>query len=335
MTDDASERAPYRVPAPRSDELIAWPAEFGTRYLVFVDVEEEFDWRRPLARENRGVTAMAAFPEAHRRFADQGVGLTCMVDHPVATDPGAVAILRRVVEDGRSEIGAQLHAWVTPPFDEALTPANSYPGNLPPALEAAKIDAVTAALTAAFGRAPRAYRAGRYGVGPNTLRLLGERGYRVDSSIRARYDYRADGGPDASAVGAAAFRRERLIELPLTTVYTGFARRFGPALYGLSGHVPCGRGALAQTGLLSRVALTPEDMPIADALEAVSVAVGGGERLLVLSFHSPSLSPGHTPYVRDADDLAAFWDWWRAMFAHLHALRVRPASLDEAIAAAG
>ncbi|WP_374944363.1 polysaccharide deacetylase family protein [Sphingomonas sp.] len=325
---------PYRVPAARDDERVVWPAPFGTRFIVFVDVEEEFDWRRPLSRENRGTTAMAAFPDAHRRFADEGVALACMVDHPVAADARAVDMLRRAVEDGRSSIGAQLHAWVTPPFDEALTPANTYPGNLPPALEAAKLDTMTAALIAAFGRAPLAYRAGRYGIGPHTLPLLAARGYRIDTSMRARYDYRADGGPDFGAIGNVAFVREGMIELPLTTVYTGAARRFGPRLHAAAGTIRHARGVLARTGLLSRVALTPEDMPIADAREAVSVAAGEGTRLLVLSFHSPSLAPGHTPYVRDAADLAQFHGWWTAMFAHLRHHGIAPATLDEVLAAA-
>ncbi len=326
---------PYRALAPRPDERIAWPADFGLRFLVTVDVEEEFDWSRPFARENRGTAAMAAFPDAHRRFADEGVGLVCLADHPVACDPHSVEILARVVEDGRSEVGAQLHPWVTPPFDEALTRANSYGGNLPPALEAAKIDTLTAALTGAFGQAPRVYRAGRYGIGPATLRLLAERGYGVDMSMRSRYDYRADGGPDFRAIGSSAFRRDGMIELPLTTVYTGAARRAGRALHELAGRVPYGRGALARSGLVSRIALTPEDMPIADALEAVTVAAGEGEQLLIFSFHSPSLAPGHTPYVRDAADLQRFYGWWRTMLAHLSGLRIRAATLDEAIAAAG
>ena len=334
MPDEAHLRAPYRIPAPRPDELVVWPNGFGTRFIVTVDVEEEFDWNRPLARENRGVAAMTAFPEAHRRFVDEGVGLACMVDYPVAADPAANSILARVVEDGRSEIGAQLHAWVTPPYDEALTAANSFPGNLPPALEAAKIDRMTAALTQAFGRPPRAYRAGRYGIGPDTLRLLAGRGYRIDSSMRARYDYRSGGGPDAGAIGCSAFRRDGMIELPLTTIYTGAARRFGPLLHTAAGRIAHGRGALARSGLLSRVALTPEDMPIADALEAVSVAEGEGLPLLVFSFHSPSLSPGHTPYVRDAGDLRQFVEWWDTMFAHLRRLGIASTTLDEVICAA-
>src|SRR3546814_2605368 len=117
-----------------------------------------------------------------------------------------------------------------PPFDEAPTRANSYPGNLPRAIEAAKLDVLTDAIVAAFGVRPRLYRAGRYGIGPATTALLAERGYRLDSSIRSRYDYRHDGGPDFGAIGNDAFWRDahrRVIELPLTTVFTGLGRRGG------------------------------------------------------------------------------------------------------------
>lgn len=301
---------------------------------MFCDVEEEFDWRAPLSRAARSTTAMAAFPDAHRRFADLGIPLTCMVDHPVATDPAAITILARAVEDGRTAIGAQLHPWVTPPFDEAVTPANSYAGNLPRALEAAKIDALTDALTTAFGRAPLAFRAGRYGLGPDTLSLLAERGFRLDSSMRARYDYRADGGPDYRAIGSTAFRRNGIIEVPFTTGFTGVWHRSGALLHPFAARFPHGPGALARAGLVNRVSLTPEDMPLSEALEAVSVAVGEGTRLLAFSFHSPSLARGHTPYVRNAADLASFWNWWENMAVHLCRLGVEAASLADILAAA-
>ena len=327
-------RAPYRVPAPAPRQRIRWPEAFGTRFLVFCDVEEEFDWSTPPNRANRSTTAMAAFPSAHRTFAEHGIGLACMVDHPIALDPRAVESLRVALEDGRSSIGAQLHAWVTPPY-AAPRRGDTYPGNLPRAEEAAKLDTLTAALSAAFGRAPRAYRAGRYGIGPATFELLAARGYRVDSSIRSRYDYRADGGPDFTQVGPEAFHAGPILELPLTSIFLGAARRWGPALHPALGAIPHARGVAARTGLLQRVALTPEDMPVEAALEAVTVAVGEGQRLLSFSFHSPTLAPGCTPYVRDADDLATFWHWWERIIAHLSRLGATPATLDEVIAAAG
>ena len=325
--------APYRVPPPAPAQHIVWPDAFGTRFLVFADVEEEFVWRAPLDRANRATAAMAAFPQAHRRFIDLGTGLACMVDHPIAVDPVSVDLLRRVVEYRGSAIGAQLHTWVTPPYADP-TPGDSYAGNLPRTLEAAKLDTLTDALTAAFGAAPTAYRAGRYGIGCATFDLLADRGYRIDSSIRSRYDYGPDLGPDFGAIGNAAYRVDSLIELPLTTVFTGAARRGGQPLHRLLGHLPKGRAVFARTGLLERIALTPEDMPLAAALEAVTIAVGEGLRLLSFSFHSPSLACGNTPYVRDAADLAAFWRWWEVMTAHLARLGVTATTLGEVLAAA-
>jgi hypothetical protein len=331
---DAQSPGGYRPPPPDTADLIAWPADFGTRYAIFVDTEEEFDWNAPLSREGHGTSAIAALPDAHRRFAERGIPITYLVDYPVVSDARAVDVLRGIVGDGRSAIGTQLHAWVNPPFVEDLTPANSFAGNLPENVEAAKLDALTAAITAAFGRAPRAFRAGRYGIGPATLRLLAEQGYALDSSMRARYDYSAEGGPDFSGVGNATYRVGPMVELPLTTIFTGALRASGPSLYRTLGKVPRARGAFARLGLLSRIALTPEDMPVADAVEAIAVAAGEGVRVLNFSFHSPSVAPGMTPYVRDAPDLAAFHAWWDAVIGELGRRGIAPVSSDEIIAAA-
>ncbi|OQW46064.1 MAG: WalW protein [Proteobacteria bacterium SG_bin6] len=328
--------APYRPPPAGSPVL--WPAVLGPRFVVFVDTEEEFDWRAPFTRERHGTQATRALPAAHRRFAGWGVPIAYMVDYPVVRDPHAVEALHAALADGASTIGAQLHAWVTPPFDEPLSPAASYAGNLPLNVEAAKLDSLTQALHAAFGRRPRAYRAGRYGIGANTLGLLAERGYRLDSSVRAHYDYRGDGGPDFRDMGNAAYRcgpGDALIELPLTTVFTGALRRMGAPLFHRLGRVPHARGAFARAGLLERVSLTPEGMPLPAVLEAVRVALGEGLPVLSFAFHSPSLAPGHTPYVRDAADLAAFWRWWEGVLTLLDARGVKPIGLEALIDAVG
>ncbi len=263
------------------------------------------------------------------------MALTYLIDHPIVSSPEAVGILRGAIEDGRSAIGSQLHPWVNPPFDEVVNAANSFVANLPRQLQVAKLAALTQAITEAFGRPPLAYRAGRYGIGPETFELLAAQGYRLDSSMRPGYEYGGEGGPDFAAVPNRAFRQSGVIELPFTTVFTGRARSGGVSLYRALGRIPKGRGVAARLGLLSRVSLTPEDMPLADALEGVRVAVGEGLRVLNFAFHSPSLEPGHTPYVRDAADLAAFWRWWEEVLALLERLDVRNASLGELLDAAG
>ena len=71
-----------------------------------------------------------------------------------------------------------------------------------------------------------------------------------------------------------------------------------------------------------------------EALRAVDIAVDDGLPLLVLSFHSPSLAPGHTPYVHDEDDLDRLYDWLRGVYSYLRARDVRPTTVEEIIASA-
>ncbi|WHU03599.1 MULTISPECIES: polysaccharide deacetylase family protein [unclassified Sphingomonas] len=324
----------YRVPAPVPDARVQWPDDFGTRFTIFVDTEEEFDWGAPLSADADGTRHMAALPPVHARFAAAGAALTYLIDYPIATSPLAIEVLREVIRDGRSAIGTQLHPWVNPPHVEDVNGFNSFTGNLPLELQRAKLVALTEAVERAAGRRPLVYRAGRYGIGPDTPALLAELGYRIDSSMRSAYDYSDEGGPDFSAVPNDAFRIGSLIELPFTTVFTGRMRRGGAALHRGLGRLPHGIGVASRLGLLSRVALTPEDMPLGEAKEAIRVAVGEGLRLLNFAFHSPSVEPGHTPYVRTEADLAAFLRWWDEVLALLDRLGVRSASVDEIVAAA-
>lgn len=326
----------YRPAEPDSATRILWPDDFGQRFTIMVDTEEEFDWSKPFSRNGFTTQAVSALPEAHRRFADWRAPLTYMVDYPIARDANAVAILRELTADGRSAIGTQLHPWVNPPFDEEVNAFNSFAGNLPDVLEAAKIAALTDLIAVQFGQRPLCYRSGRYGIGPNTLKTLARLGYRVDSSMRARYDYRAGGGPDFRGIGNTAFWTGpggSIAELPLTTVFVGAMRGVGPRVHGALRAFPPAHGMLARTGLLQAIALTPEDMPVALVLEAVQRAVEDGERLLNFSFHSPSVMPGMTRYVRDAADLRAFYDWWERVLALLERLGVRSAGQGDLIAA--
>ncbi|UVO52399.1 polysaccharide deacetylase family protein [Sphingomonas sp. SUN019] len=311
-----------------------WPEDFGTRFTIFVDTEEEFDWSAPFDRNARSVTAIGAIPDMHARFAGRGIGVTYLVDHPVATDARAVQVLCDALADGRSAIGAQLHPWVNPPHEEAASPAASYLCNLPPDLVAAKLDCLTDTITTSFGRPPRAFRAGRYGIGSGMATLLASRGYALDTSMRSRHDYTRDGGPDFTRIGPQAFRQDGLLELPLTTTYTGVLRSVGQRLHPALANIPRGRGLFARTGLLSRVPLTPEGVPVTEALEAIRIALGEGVRVLNFAFHSPSLQPGYTPYVRDAADLMRFHHWWDTVLDLLDARCVRPASLDDLLTAA-
>lgn len=320
----------------RSIDHAAFPSDWRPRHLLFIDTEEEFDWTRPQARENTSTRHVRAIEDGQRRLADGGAHPNYMVDWPIARDPAARELLGCLAAAGQADVGLQLHPWVNPPFDETVHGYNSFAGNLPPAQEEAKIAALRDEVAASFGVRPLSYRAGRYGVGPNTAAILERQGIAVDVSVRAGFSYREYGGPDFRWHGVQpwwAGPTRSLLEVPLGMAQTGALGRCAPrGLTGLS--EGRGRGLLARAGLLARVPLTPEGTTAREAVAAIDRLVAARAPVLSFSFHSPSFEPGHTPYVRDTHDLKTFWRWWDAVFDRLARHGVEGASLADVLAAA-
>ncbi|GMM62413.1 polysaccharide deacetylase family protein [Novosphingobium pituita] len=323
-------------PAPEAH--VRFAAGFGPRFVVTVDTEEEFDWSKPFERTGHGLSHVPRLAKFQQFCEGFGVTPVYLIDYPIASDPGISAALGQAVADGRAEIGVQLHPWVNPPHAEDLTVSNSFAGNLEPALEEAKLVKLRDTISRAFnGTAPLIYRAGRYGVGPHTAAILGQASIAIDTSVRAHFDYSSQGGPDFTGLPAHPWwvdRRGGLMELPLTTVFSGLLRRAGPWLFPRLWRVPRLRGVLARLGLMNRVPLTPEGVSAAEAIAGIDLALGDGLPVLVFSFHSPSLRPGNTPYVRDDDQLDQLYGWWRTVFAHLARRGVRPAGVAQIMQAA-
>jgi hypothetical protein len=300
--------------------------------LLTVDTEEEFDWNGPFRAEGYGLSHVRSIAGFQEFCEGIGVSPVYLVDWPIANDPLAREIIGEAVGAGKAEVGVQLHPWVNPPHHEEVNTYNSFAGNLQEELEASKFRRLRDAIEAGFGAAPRIYRAGRYGLGPHTARLLSESGIAIDSSVRARYDYSEGHGPDYSRHPVTPYWTDperKLLELPLTTVFWGLLRRQGQRLFPLTAKFPLLGGLLSRLGLLERIGLTPEGVSEEEALRAIDIALDDELPVLVLSFHSPSLAAGLTPYVRSEEDLDALYDWLRTVFAYLGSRGVRPTTIEE------
>jgi glycosyltransferase involved in cell wall biosynthesis len=291
------------------------PMDAGARPLlcVVVDTEEQFDWQGPFSRHNVAVSAIGSLHLAQSLFERFGISPAYLLDYPIATADLARGLIGDWHAAGRCEIGAQLHPWVNPPHVEEVTIANSFAGNLPPGLERQKLEALKAEIAAAFGDAPRIYKAGRYGLGPSTATTLERLGFAVDTSGLPYTDLRFKQGPDLRSFTERPFlfgERRPLLQLPPTRGFIGRAARMAtrcfPLVEGETVLASQLRGALARTGLIDRVTLTPEGIAL-DQMKALTRALlARGQRIFVMSFHSPSLEPGHTPYVVDRRTRAAF-----------------------------
>ncbi len=328
---------PQILGMPSEADFVRFDPAFGTRFVLTIDTEEEFDWSKPLDRTSHGLDHVPRLAKFQQFCEGLGIVPIYLIDYPVASDRRAAEVLGEAVKAGRAEVGVQLHPWVSPPHDEVVNVHNSFAGNLPAGLERAKFRKLRDTIEDAFGVGPQIYRAGRYGVGPATAAILSDCGIAIDTSVRSRFDYSSTGGPNFRDHPLRPWwidKRNGLMEMPLTTVFWGLLRQYGQTIYPALWRVPRLRGALARLGLLERIPLTPEGVTLEEAIKGIDMAIDDQLPILVFSFHSPSLRPGLTPYVRDEDELDAFYDWWRGVFEYLAKRGVKPASVRDVIASA-
>jgi hypothetical protein len=85
---------------------------------------------------------------------------------------------------------------------------------------------------------------------------------------------------------------------------------------------------LARLGLTNKVMLSPEGNTAEEMMSLARRMVRAGVRTFSLTLHSPSLEPGHTPYVATAGDLETFLssiDRFCEFFCHdLNGVPARP-----------
>ena len=295
--------------------------------VVSIDTEADDQWAhgRPVTCEN------ARYLDSLQRLCDaHGVIPTYLLTTEMAEDAHAVALLSEWVGRERAEVGAHLHPWTTPPFEDAPgrrlnDAAHVYPSSLPDSLVRAKLEALTAQIEANLGTRPRCYRAGRFGMNASTARILTDLGYVVDSSVTplvAWRDAAASSGrpPDFRHHRAAPFviagsGDPGLVELPVTVTLSSRWVRRHPRSTGAYLSRPARIARRVLHGGHSRpepVWLRPfAHQTAADLRRAWLAAADDGCGTAVMMFHSSELMPGGSPHRgtrRSVTELLAMLD---------------------------
>lgn len=306
---------------------------------VVVDVEEEFDWNKPFSSSNHNVTALLGLPPAQEIFARHGFIPAYLITYPIAVSEEGRRAFIPILERGSGIIGAQLHPWVTPPIVEKITAKSSYVCNLPAKAEEEKIKCLVEAIRENFGIKPEIYRAGRYGFDLSRSNILLDQGFKIDTSIMPNASYfEQDSGPDFFDWPEEPFwlnRTKQLLEIPSTQGLVGTLNRtFAPSalrcIY--TGrlnrlHLP---GILSRLGLLERLRLSPEGFSFEEMKKLVDSRIEQGASILCLTFHSPSLAAGFTPYVHNQRDLTIFFERLEKILHYLvETVEAKPVSLLE------
>lgn len=312
--------------------------------VVTVDTEED-DWRP--SRDDVTVENIRRLPAFQELMDTLGVRPTYLVTYQVADVPWAAELLAELHDSGQAEVGAHLHPWNTPPLWEPMDTRHHLFANLDPELQRDKIASLLSRIREGLGVEPVSFRAGMWSLSSDAIGTLVEEGVRVDSSILP-YVYwhdvpyspsysRAPARPYRLAPGKSLERDHpdgALLEVPATAGYTrGAWRLWGPVDRLLRTrpmtpfHVP---GLLARTGVIERIALTPEITSLDKMLELTEVAARRRLPVLNVFLHSNSLLPGATQFAKSERERTRMLDRTKRYLAEVREkFDAEPATLRE------
>ncbi|MCD6256097.1 MAG: hypothetical protein J7J44_07490 [Deltaproteobacteria bacterium] len=303
--------------------------------IVTIDVEED-NWEP--TRQNITCENVKEILKINHLFKDYNIKPTYLLTYPVAMNPKAISIFQRLLLKGDCEIGAHLHPWNTPPFKEELISKNTFLNNLPGELIIEKLQTLTNVIEQKIGVKPKAFRSGRWGISENIIKALILCNYKIDTSITPFTLWEENKGE--SNRWKENFQpfwiSSHILEVPVTIGFNRwpFARyyaihesiRKSPLkwlrLIGWAHHI----------GLLKKIWLTPELYSAADMLQLTKLLVSHKKNIINFTFHSNSLLPGLTPFVKTQKRLNDFYEQINIFFASIHkSFDVKSITLSETL----
>lgn len=322
----------------------------NARLVVSIDTEEEGLWGGKYPRTGNTTANLRGLNRFQELCDRYGVLPTYLIDAPVLDDSIAVEFLRTVQDDGRGEVGAHLHPWCNPPFQPESAHEESYLCNLPEKVQREKLTWLTEAIEAKFGTRPTSFRAGRYGLDHVGAGILRELGYLVDSSVTPFIDRSNDGGPnfesathlpyliDASNLCTPATTAidsdadERLLEVPVSLGYSRPNFEFAHRVRRAAMHPWLRRmravGIADRLGIARLIKFSPEQASAERMRQLIDAYRRQQAPVMVLLFHSTSLMPGFSPYVRESSHLEEFFNRLEKTFEYsLDTCKMEPVTL--------
>jgi hypothetical protein len=282
--------------------------------VLTLDTEADNQWAHGVPLSIRNVTFWSPFMELCARH---GVRPTYLVTSEILEDSCACQRLAAWSGEGLAEVGAHLHPWTTPPFDDGPglsrnDPAHAFPCDLSEEQLRAKLATLSGQITDRIGSQPTSFRAGRFGMNTTCAKTLADLGYVVDSSVTPLVSWRATpglpgggGGPDFRGHPVTPFLvagsgDPGLVELPVTIMQMNTWAQADPWSRGLHSSWPVRLARrLSRRGraLPDPLWMRPYPGVRCRDLEALwHAADRQGLDAVVMMFHSSELMPGGSPY---------------------------------------
>jgi len=294
------------------------PAMPEVTLAISVDTEED-DWGS-YSEDGASTRNIAHLPEVQALFERHNARPTYLVTRPPLLHGESLAVLRDLAARSDVEMGIQCHPWNTPPLLKEASTTSMMCG-LPLETNRAKIRELGGLFRRELRVPPRVFRTGRWALGPTVAGALKDEGYAVDCSVSPHIDWSSSGGPDYSEAPTEPYRfhpadplrpdaEGTMIQLPTTIGFLSGNQHRGGRVRRRLERGPLARlgavGVLDRLGFLNRRWLSPEISTGPEMIRLTETLVAAGHRFLQMTFHSCTLLPGATPFVRTQRDRSAF-----------------------------
>ncbi len=293
------------------------------RYLIItIDTEEEFNWHRTFFPSEGGtVRNVSELGHLQKVFAQLDAKVTYFADFPVLKDETARNILKEFHGKYGAEIGTHLHPWCTPPFKEELNMVNTMANNLPAHLVRSKLEVLTELFIQVFGFSPLSYRAGRFGFDTMSAKIIGELGYKIDSSVTPFHDWSKSHGPNfffapfrPYFMGCDGIFSEdkggKILEVPISVGFNRIPFNFWSKIYFFASKSKFRHlklvGALYRSNLLKKITLEPELQSLGEMKTLIKNLCLENIQVFNMIFHSSSLVPGGNSIITTREQASSF-----------------------------
>lgn len=288
---------------------------------VFITIDTEEDAWGDYKSTQGTVENIKQLPLLQELFNRYGAIPTYLINYPVATNPSSIKILSSFLENNMCEIGTHCHPWNTPPFVEDLNENNSMMCNLPLELVSEKMKNLHEVIEKNFNIKPVSFRAGRWGFNETVAKCLNELDYKIDTSISPFVDWRPYCGKNFvhGSTQPYYFTEEdifksdsngSLMEVPPTIGFYQKNFQLCDLVKKTLSKPPFSKlrllGIFDRLRLLNFHWLSPELSSGEEMVRLAKRFVNSGHQHLNMSFHSTSLLPGKSPFVKTEDDLKIF-----------------------------
>lgn len=168
-------------------------------------------------------------------FDKYGVKATYLLSPEVMMDDKSVEVFKNF--GSKVELGTHLHAeFIEPQANFGADNTNHYQKDFEAEIEKAKLENLTKLFKDTFGYQPLSFRAGRFGISMDSLKILQDLGYTVDSSVTPDMHWRNTNGNSVNFFGAPYkpyypsrfdFREKgnmNILQMPVTLINKKIAR---------------------------------------------------------------------------------------------------------------